>query len=228
MAKRILIVAGVIVVGLVLVEVIALIQLKNSVSKYAEYWKSYPDNGDFTYVVLGDSAAQGIGAGKPELGYVGLLATRIEEKTGRSVRIVNLSVSGAKINDVRNNQVPQLAQYKPDLVTLEIGGNDIVSGLSTDKFAAHYDELLTLLPQDVFVANLPYFGGRIRKNTEAVAANNQIEALADKYGVRIVDLQTETRRRDSLLNYSSDIFHPSNRGYKIWTDAFWQSIEPTL
>lgn len=217
----------ILVLALLGFEAIKLLQLKGNIAGYASYWKQYPTDGMFTYVVLGDSAAQGLGASKPEYGYVGIVASRIEQLTGKKVRIVNLSVTGARIKDVTANQLPQLKNYKPDLVTLEIGGNDVVH-YNSANFKTEYDQLAALLPPNTVVSDIPYFGGRIRKNKEAVEASSYIKTSAEKYSLPLVHLQAETHNRDSLLNYSVDFFHPSNRGYRVWADAFWKTIQPLI
>ncbi len=61
------------------------------------WWREHAKTeGDLLYVALGDSTAQGIGASRPGNGYVGILADRIRALSGRTVRTVNLSVSGAR------------------------------------------------------------------------------------------------------------------------------------
>jgi hypothetical protein len=43
------------------------------------------------WLALGDSTAQGIGAGAPEFGYVGHLRALLEARDGASWRVVNVS-----------------------------------------------------------------------------------------------------------------------------------------
>jgi lysophospholipase L1-like esterase len=51
------------------------------------------------WVVLGDSAAQGVGASSHLSGYVGLVLTRLRAADGRPWRVVNLSRSGARTRE---------------------------------------------------------------------------------------------------------------------------------
>jgi acyl-CoA thioesterase-1 len=227
MLKKVLLGLLILVIALVAIEIIALLRLKASLASYAAYWKQ-PTSGTFTYVALGDSAAQGIGASKPQYGYVGLLAERIQQQTGQKVRIVNLSVSGAKIQDVIDKQLPELKNYKPDLITVDIGANNVAGNYNSQAFQKEYDILASALPQGTVVGNMPYFGGRIRHNTQAVNANQYIAASAKKHGLRVADLQTITKQRDSVRNYAADYFHPSNHGYQNWADAYWLVIQPGL
>lgn len=227
MIKKVMFGLLILVVVVVVIELVALLRLKASVTSYAAYWKR-PSAGTFTYVALGDSAAQGIGASQPQNGYVGLLANRIGQVTGQKVRIINLSVSGAKIQDVTDKQLPQLRQYRPDLVTVDIGANDVAGSYNPRLFQAEYSRLATTLPKGTVVANIPYFGGRIRHNRQAVNADKYIAVAAEKNNLQLADLQTITRQRNSVRNYAADYFHPSNRGYKNWADAYWLVIQPSL
>lgn len=228
MIKRVLIGLLVLFAVIVVFELASLLRLKNSLNAFSSFWRQRAAlEGDFVYVALGDSSAQGIGASAPLKGYVGLVAERIETKTGRKVRIVNLSVSGADVNDVTEKQLPQLKNYKADLITVTIGGNDVARNKLHD-FERDYAALAGALPDGSFAANIPYFGGRIRRNAEAIRASEIIAGLSSKHGLRLVDLQTPLREQNSVLNYASDLFHPSDRAYRLWADAFWKEIEPSL
>ncbi|MDL2341571.1 MAG: SGNH/GDSL hydrolase family protein [Patescibacteria group bacterium] len=212
---------GFLVVTLILAEVISLLQLRSSLTSNATYWHNLQSQpGELTYIALGDSAAQGIGASRPNNGYVGLVAARLATKTGKTIRVVNLSVSGAKIQDVIQQQIPQLAGYKPDFVTIEIGANDLVSFNATD-FKNSYRQLAPLLPRGTVVANMPNFGGRIKRVMAVQAANKIVADTAAAHNLPMADLHTATKSRESPFNYAADFFHPSNRGYRNWADAFW-------
>lgn len=107
---------------------VKLFRLAQSVEVYRSYWADpRGERGGLVYVALGDSAAQSIGASRPERGYVGLLAKRMREETGSPVLVVNLSRSGATVRDVLDTQFPRLLQLQPDIVTVAVGGNDIRS-----------------------------------------------------------------------------------------------------
>ncbi|MBA3758214.1 SGNH/GDSL hydrolase family protein [Candidatus Saccharibacteria bacterium] len=228
MTKRILIILAVILTVLILIEIMSLLRLGSSLAGYARFWKQRSAlQGEFVYVALGDSTAQSIGASEPLHGYVGILAKKIETKIGKKVRIVNLSVSGATVQDLIDKQLPELKNYQPDLITVGIGANDVARN-NMDDFPAHYDSLAKSLPKNTFVTNMPYFGGRLRRNAEAIKASEIIKSDAERYQLKLVNLQDPLRAQNSILNYASDLFHPSNRAYRIWADAFWQKIEPTL
>ncbi len=218
-----------IVGGLVLVEVIALIWLYFSVGHYRNFWgDKAQQQGEITYLALGDSAAQGIGASSPMRGYVGLIAKRLEKETGKTVRVVNLSVTGAKMSDYLRDQAPQIANYQPDYVTIEIGANDVRT-YSEETFRREFRDVLATLPDGSYVSNMPLFNSRPSSTNPAKAASAVIEQeLADSRKMKFVDLQKQTSENQTIFGFAPDLFHPNNISYKHWADAFWLQISKDL
>lgn len=206
--------------------VVQLIILYGNLDKFSLFWKQRVNNsGQITYLALGDSAAQGLGASQPENGYVGILARRLSSKTGKSVRIINLSKSGAKLKDVIETQLPDAKQYKANFVTLDIGGNDI-KDFDTQKYEAELAKIISNLPQGTYIADVPYFSTRFWNNSKVDEANRILDKLSDKRkDLVIVPLHTYTKERISRWHdFAADWFHPNNRGYKVWADAFWSKM----
>lgn len=227
--KRSIKVLFIIIVGaIVLLQVIALLWLAGSVKKYAQFWNEKAnEKGDITYLALGDSAAQGIGASNPMRGYVGLIAHEIEKKTGKSVRIVNTSKTGAKMDDYLKDQAPRVAALNADIVTIEIGANDIARFDAT-KYRAKFKEVLKTLPEGTFVSNMPLFNSRPGSTANAKQASNIIEQeLRDYPALIYVDLQAETEQKQSIFGFAPDLFHPNNLSYKNWANAFLKKINET-
>lgn len=209
-----------------------LLLLKRDVSNFKNYWdrqtKSPLINDQILYVALGDSAAQGLGASRPENGYVGLIRQEISRKTGLPVKVINLSVSGARVKDVIDEQIPKLQQLSlptGTVITLEIGANDLKS-FKPETFKTEIDQLLSLLPPNTIVADVPYFGGSWARSRQpnAIAASNIINAAAASRDLRKAPLQKITMERDNIFVYGADLFHPNDKGYKNWFDAFQQAL----
>lgn len=232
MLRKLLFGAAILLAILVITEVVALLVMKSSVARYAEYWReraaepSQP--GEFVYVALGDSAAQGIGATSAEKGYVGLIAKQVGQATGRPVRVINLSATGAKLRDVLDQQLPQLTKHQPDLVTMEIGANDLLD-YDAATFATDYGRILDRLPAGkTVVSDMPYFGGRIDVRGNDATASQVIRRLAAERDIPVAQLYRSLHDRHSLRIYAADYFHPSNYGYTIWYDAFWAEVGPIV
>jgi lysophospholipase L1-like esterase len=207
---------------------VRLARLRRSVDRHYRYWNIRSQQpGELCYVALGDSATQGIGASRPERGYVGLVASRIEAVTGRSVRVVNLSRSGARIDDLRDRQLPRLAAMPvaPHIVTVGIGGNDVRD--RTASWDADVRTVLDALPAGAIVADVPDFGGgpSLRHGRQAARVVRTAVAVRP---LRLVDLEAATRDGMGRASYAADGFHPGNRGHRIWADAFWPAVVDAL
>ncbi len=185
---------------LILAEVLALVWLASTVSTYKNFWIQKANQpGEITYLALGDSAAQGIGATSPSRGYVGLIASRIQDQTSKKVRIINLSKTGAKMDDYLNEQAPQIKNIKADLVTIEIGAND-VANFNADKFSSDFKKVLESLPKGTMVANMPVFNSRLSSTGKAKQASKIIkEELLSFPELHFVDLQTQTTEHQTIF-----------------------------
>ena len=218
-----LLVVAVLVAGIWTVK---LTQIAASVGEYRDYWQQpRGEVGGLLYVALGDSAAQGIGASRPERGYVGLLAARMRLRTGGPVQVVNLSRSGATVRDLVEEQLPRLLELRPDVVTVAIGGNDVRS-YRPERFDADIEELTAALPPGTFVADVPWFmHGRWAQRSEQAAAT--VAAHARAHGLRVVPLHASMSARgpgSMLTDFAADWFHPNDRGHRRWADALWTEL----
>ncbi|MCL2794972.1 MAG: SGNH/GDSL hydrolase family protein [Microbacteriaceae bacterium] len=205
--------------------------LSDNIPVHSAYWRARRElPGELVYIALGDSAAQGIGASRPARSYVGVLARRIEDRTGRSVRVINLGISGATLQTALEKEAPRLLNIDASIVenaivTVSIGAND-VAAWDAARFADQLDRLFTQLPTHAIVADLPsfYFLPGDRK---ALEGGRLIRAAAARHGLRVVDLH-ETMKREGLLGvttqFAGDLFHPNDRGYDVWADAFEQAV----
>ena len=194
-----------------------------SVGTHREYWQDRAGQpGEQLYIALGDSTAQAVGAIRPQDGYVGRLAADLANETSRTVRVVNLAVSGARVSDLVRDQLPLLAellaeQPEPALVTVTIGANDTGR---TDRaiFEEDMRTVLDALPAGSKVADVPYFRGP--RGRDAADFSDVIrELVAERPQLVQVDLWAVTggmRPRE----YAADLFHPSAIGYDRYYNAF--------
>ena len=196
--------------------------LNETLPVHSAWWRARAkQEGDLLYVALGDSSAQGIGATAPNRGYVGILADHVAARSGRSVRTVNLSVSGATAQDVAEYQLPRLAKLHPDLVTLAVGVND-VAAWNERGFASAMTTVLNALPAGAIVGELPYLYLPWSERRAAVAIR-LIRRQADAHGLRVAPLHAVTRRAGLLgifTLFARDRFHPNDAGYTLWASAF--------
>ena len=62
--------------------------------------------------------------------------------SGENLTAVNLAVSGATSKDVLENQVPAVANLDPKYITLLVGANDILQGVTLDDFKKNLSEII--------------------------------------------------------------------------------------
>jgi acyl-CoA thioesterase I len=171
------------------------------------------------WVALGDSTAQGIGASTPDRGYVGQLLGRLRERESPAWRVVNFSVTGARLADVVREQLPRLDDAgEPDLVTCAAAANDLVRlGFPRARQALH--ALIRGLPSEAVLATCPQ--GLWPKRT--LELNRIIRAEAPTAGLRIADVWAHTGA-PWTGKYAGDGFHPNETGYADWCAAFAEVI----
>ena len=174
------------------------------------------------WVALGDSTAQGVGAKRPDLGYVGQLHARLR-MGDPAWRLVNLSRTGARVADVVTDQLPGAINLSPTLVTCAVGSNDVLRRTPRLRFEHALDELLAVLPLGSVVATLPH--GLGRRRTREV--NARIVETAAARGLRVADLWATTGP-PYRGKFASDGFHPNARGYRDWADAFAEALRDEL
>jgi lysophospholipase L1-like esterase len=137
----------------------------------------------------------------------------------------NLGVSGKRISYIEDTELPAAIAYKPDVVTIWAGPNDIIHGNEPEEFEGPLRNVLHQLREQtsalVVIANVPDLTRLPRfmldpdpdvTITKIVAYNNIIAQEAAAYSVPVVDLFAGGYA--SEWSYVSlDGFHPSNKGH---------------
>jgi lysophospholipase L1-like esterase len=200
-----------------------------------------PDDGrPLRFVVLGDSTAAGLGAGSPEHAYATVLSERLGDQ-GYRVRLRAYGLSGARVKDVLEEQVPLAEAVSPDLVFVGIGANDsthLTSLSSVERDMGAALDRLVATGAAVVVAGPPdmrahawleplrsLVGWRGRQIAEA------IEGAARERDLHIVPLAAlagpyfASNPEDA---YASDNFHPGPGGYRAWADAIYPVLLEAL
>lgn len=176
-----------------------------------------PQDGDPLWVVLGDSTAQAVGLPDVDDGYVGRVRRLLEQREGRSWRVLNLSRSGARVVDLLQVQLPRLAQlreqgWRPDLVTAVVGGNDLRRTPLT-ALLGQLPELVGQVPDGTLLATLP----QGIKQPRAEAANALLRRLAAGRGLPLADVWTATG--PPWRGKYADGLHPNAAGTSDWVAA---------
>jgi len=175
---------------------------------------------------LGDSTAAGVGASKPGTALPRLVAAGLD----RPVDLTVLAVSGDRVGDVLDGQLPELGRV--DLVLISVGANDVTHLTRRSTFERQYAGLLAGIPDGVEVVALgvPDMGAvpRFAQPLRTVAGwrgrqlATSVQEVGEAAGARFVDIAGETGpvfRRDPGRSFAGDRYHPSDEGYRRWAEA---------
>ena len=200
--------------------------VQREVGPYAAAWER--DNAEAVrstgplWVAIGDSMTQGIGATAHDRGYVGQLSEQLTHQNWRH-RLVNLSVTGARVEDVLDRQLPALealmaSQGAPALVTAVIGSNDIFVRRYRERLLERFTEMLDRLPQGAVVSNLP------NPHQEARQIDEMLQRRQREGRLVLADMLRDGPRswRGKL---AADKFHPNDRGYAEMAAAFERAFD---
>jgi len=167
-------------------------------------------------VALGDSSVEAIGASRPMDGYVGRIATYIEQKTGRPVHISNVS-SGGSIADVIRYQLPKVDLKTADIV---IVADDNLNGISLERYRATLEALAAAVPADRTVfSDLPGLPGELRYQPV-------LSEVTDAHGILRADFASifnGPRRRLDVFSWLPP--HLNSKGYEFWFKAFQPKVD---
>jgi acyl-CoA thioesterase-1 len=188
-------------------------------------------------VWVGDSTAAGVGASDADHA----IPRRVAAALDQPVEVVSLAVSGDRVGDVVDDQIPDLAQLDPDVVLVSIGANDVVHLTSRDGFRSSYEDLVAGVPDGALLVLLgvPDMGAppRYLQPLRGIAAvrGGQLDGvtrdLARDAGAVYVDIAGETgpvMRADTDRYFAADRYHPSDDGYELWAAAVVEQLAPAL
>ncbi len=188
------------------------------------------------YVALGDSYTIGTSVGVAER-WPDQLVARLGDALALTA---NIGVNGYTSQDLIDDELPELAALRPDLVSLLIGVNDVVQGVPEPTYAANVatilDALRAVVPSSriICVATPDYtvtpqgaaYGDPARQYGGIVRVNALLAAACNTRGIRFVAEPFAISRRvatDPTL-VAADGLHPSGAQYRLWVDA----IEPVV
>lgn len=189
-------------------------KVDNTIEPYAQWWDrqnhdALHSNGPL-WVVFGDSVTQGIGASKPEHGYVPHVLGHLRNETGEPWRVINLSMSGARFADVVNPQLPTMreASLEPQLVTALIGSNDVIWRRNVGAIVADARRLVQQLPAGTILSRL----GEPRPDRRRIDVNAVFDDAAERGHLR----QYQAWDWPSGAGmWAEDNFHPNDRAHEL-------------
>ncbi len=188
-------------------------------------------NGSISYVALGDSYSVGEGSSIQESWPVILTLHLRQIDVPIELKKI-LARTGWSTAELNLYAIPLLKEMRPDFVTLMVGVNDWVRGVTADQFQERFSQLLDATlscltdPRRLLIINIPDFSVTPKAQDYAQGRdieeglkifNRIIEAEAKSRGLKVVDIfsvSKEMATDASLL--SSDNLHPSAKAYARW------------
>ena len=163
-----------------------------------------------TILLFGDSIVAGYGLANDQT-----LAVNMKkelDKDGRDVKVINGGVSGDTTSDGLNRLEWTLNQYKPDIVIVALGANDMLRGISPQITKTNLDAMLNILKNKKIKTLLTSVQASVNMGLEYRKAFNDIYPdLAKKYNIKLYPFLLEGLYGHPDL-MQSDSIHPNSKG----------------
>ena len=174
-------------------------------------------------LVLGDSLSAGYGIALKD-GWVSLLAKRL----GGAHEVVNASISGDTTAGGVQRIGPVLARHRPDVVIVELGGNDGLRGLSLGELERN----LGLIVERSLAAGarVVLVGNHIPPNLGPVYAKRYHRLhfdVAKRYDLALVPFLLDGVATETDL-MQGDGIHPKAEGQPRMLENVWRVLAPLL
>jgi acyl-CoA thioesterase I len=189
-------------------------------------WLPLPGFSAATILVLGDSlsAAHGI---DQKLGWVTLLDERLHRQCA-ACQVINASISGETTAGGRSRIASLLTRHHPEILVVELGGNDGLRGLPLTEMYNNLDHIITTaLDSHVKVLLIgmrlpPNYGPAYTRNFHSV-----YQRLADKHHLAWVPFLM-AGFGDQRNLFQADGIHPVAAAQGIMLDNVWPILQPLL
>ena len=180
-----------------------------------------------TILVLGDSISAAYGMA-PEQGWVARLQTQLDSQKPKQHRLINASISGETTSGGLARLPALLKTHKPDIVVIELGGNDGLRGQPPQLMSQNLGQMIQLVQTSK--AQPVLFGMKIPPNYGAAYTNafeQSYQTVATHYRVPLLPFFLEGIGGNSAL-MQADRIHPNPAGQPILLTNAWTVLKPLL
>lgn len=180
-----------------------------------------------TILIVGDSISAGYGI-NPEQGWVQLLQKRLDQQYPKQHKVVNASVSGETTSGALARMPKLLQSYKPDVVVIELGGNDALRGQPPQMIQKNLGQLVQQSQQAK--AKVLLFGMKIPPNygtAYSQAFENNYKVISQQYKIKLLPffMQGIAGHKDLMQN---DQIHPNAKAQSILLNNAYPYIKGAL
>jgi acyl-CoA thioesterase-1 len=179
-----------------------------------------------TILVLGDSISAGFGIVKQQ-GWVALLEEQLTDEYPQYT-VLNASISGETTSGGANRLKSILDKHSPNIVILELGGNDGLRGTPVKLMTQNLTYMIKLSQEAG--AKVLLLGMRIPPNygqrySELFA--NQYTLIAKDLNVKLVPFLLNGIAGQSGM-MQADGIHPTKSAQPIMVQSVWQALKPLM
>jgi acyl-CoA thioesterase-1 len=177
-------------------------------------------------LVLGDSIGAAYGLDRQQ-GWVALLQRRLAQAS-LPYRVVNASISGDTTANARERLPALLVRHQPEIVLLEVGGNDGLRGLSLGQMARNLEAMIGMARKGgarVLLLGIqlpPNYGRRY-----TAAFEERYRELAARLKVPLVPSLVAGIGGDSRL-MQGDGIHPAAAAQPLILEMVWEKLSLLL
>jgi acyl-CoA thioesterase-1 len=179
-----------------------------------------------TLLVYGDSLSAGYGL-PMDKAWVSLLAERLKQQR-IDYTVANASISGETTLGGLKRINATLAQHKPAIVLLALGGNDGLRGQSVEAMRNNLEAIIAACRQSH--SQVVLIGMRLPPNYGSVFAD-KFQAvyldIAKRHQLPLVPFLLEGFG-DNREWFQADGIHPAIRAQPLMLDAVWKTLNPLL
>ena len=179
-----------------------------------------------TIVVLGDSLSAGYGV-QIKSSWPSLLENSIKNK-GLSFKVINAGISGDTTSGGLYRLPKLLSKHKPQIVILELGGNDGLRGMSLKRVVRkNLRSMIEMVHESGGIVVLigvelpPNYGEMYTSNFQKIFVD-----LASEYDLALINGSIKDMTAMGLMQ--SDGIHPNQGGHKLIEQEVWLSLSPLL
>ena len=180
-----------------------------------------------TIMILGDSLSARYGI-QPQQGWVHLLQKRLEQQYPKQHKVVNASVSGETTSGALARLPKLLQTHRPDLVVIELGGNDGLRGQPPQMIQKN---LASLIQQSQKAkAKVIVFGIKMPPNygqAYSKAFENNYKVVSQQYKVKLLPFFMQGVAGNKTL-MQKDLIHPNAKAQTILLNNAYPYIKGAL
>ncbi|MGC3873155.1 arylesterase [Halomonas sp. GXIMD04776] len=186
-------------------------------------WTGMASAANTTLLVMGDSLSAAYGIER-QAGWISLLRQRL----GDEVKVVNASISGETTSGGATRLHKLLRQHAPDIVLIELGGNDGLRGLSPKQMRHNLSSMIEASQKadaEVLLVGIeipPNYGQAYARAFKAVYRD-----LAEQYDVPLVPFLLDGVALEEDL-MQDDGIHPTAEAQPRMLENVWPELKALL